>query len=88
MIKKAFEKGSRVVFDTAEGLFFTDINNILCINDSGIGESVVTLFTSAGSDTYIVKCTVQEYIDFINAEVAAQAAAEEAAKAAEATQGE
>ena len=96
MIKKAFDKGSRVVFDTDNGLFFTDINNILCINDRGNGEAEVVLFTSAGSDTYIVKCTVQEYIDFINAEVAAQAAeeaaaaksAEESAKAAEATQGE
>ena len=82
MIKKAFDKGSRVVFDTANGLFFTDINNILCINDSGIGESVVTLFTSAGSDSYVVKCSVQEYIDFINAEVAAQAAAERLAQEA------
>jgi hypothetical protein len=82
MIRKAFDKGSRVVFDTANGLFFTDINNILCINDSGIGESVVTLFTSAGSDSYVVKCSVQEYIDFINAEVAAQEAAERLAQEA------
>lgn len=86
MIRKAFDKGSRVVFDTANGLFFTDINNILCINDLGDGESVVTLFTSAGSDSYVVNCTVQEYIDFINAEVAAQEAAEAAAKAAEVTE--
>ena len=56
MIKKAFDKGSRVVFDTDDGLFFTDINNILCINDRGEGTAEVVLFTSAGSDTYIVNC--------------------------------
>ena len=78
MIKKAFDKGSRIIFDNDRGYFFTDINNILCIEDLGEGYAEVTLFTSAGDTTATVKCTVQEYIDFVDAEVKAQIAAEEA----------
>lgn len=86
MIKKAFDKGSRIIFDTDAGYFFTDINNILCIEDVGVGIAKVTLFTSTGDTTAIVKCTVQEYIDFVDAEVKAQLAAEEAVKLADSGQ--
>lgn len=82
MIKKAFDKGSRIIFDVDAGYFFTDINNILCIEDLGEGKAKVTLFTSTGDTTVIVKCTVDEYIAFVDAEVKAQQAAEEAERIA------
>lgn len=82
MIRKAFDKGSRIIFDTDAGFFFTDINNILCINDCGNGYADVTLFTSNGDVHAKVKCTVEEYIAFVDAEVKAQQAAEEAERIA------